>query len=70
MAINLATTTQAARLETSHSVGGETFTLSAGKQIQIRDNETGSIVNRLALTVPAGKAWSVTIDISIAETDA
>lgn len=70
MAIEFATTTRAAQAETSHSVGGETFELSAGKQLQIRDNETGEVVNRLSETVPAGKAWSVTIDVAIAETDA
>ena len=70
MAITLATTTQAAVAATSHSVGGETFTMSAGKTLQIRDNETGEIVNRFDESVPAGKAWHVTIDISIAETDA
>jgi len=70
MAIEFATTTQAARAETSHKAGGEIFTLSAGKQLQVRDNESGSVVNRLNETVPAGKAWTVTIDITIAEIDA
>ena len=70
MSITLATTIQAAIAETSHSVGGETFTMSAGKRLQIRDNETGEIIDRFDETVPTGKAWTVTIDISIAETDA
>jgi len=70
MTIELATTSQAAKAATSHSVGGETFVLSAGKQIQIRDNESGEVVNRFSETVPSGKVWSVTIDVAIAETDA
>lgn len=68
MAITLATTTSAAREETSHSVGTETFDLSAGKQIQIRDNETGEILNRFNEAVPSGKKWVVTIDVAIVET--
>lgn len=70
MAIILSTTTQTARAETSHSVGGTTFTMSAGKRLQIRDNETGEIVDSFNELVPEGKAWTVTIDIAIAETDA
>jgi hypothetical protein len=47
---------------------GETFVLSAGSKMQIRDNETGEIVNRLNETVPDDKQWSVSISLSIIET--
>jgi len=70
MSIILATTTQAAVAETSHSFGGETFTMSAGKRLQVRDNETGEIVDRFNELVPEGKAWTVRVEIAIAETDA
>lgn len=51
-------------------LGNDDFTLSAGKRIQIRDNESGSIVNRLDVEVPAGKSWEVHIHMTVKETDA
>ena len=70
MGITLSTTTRAATLATSHSVGGETFSLSSGNKVQIRDNETGEILTRFEGEVPAGKKWVVTVEVAIAETDA
>jgi len=49
---------------------GDEFSMSAGKSLQIRDNETGEIVNRLTVTVPNGKAWNtVRIYLTVIETD-
>ena len=48
--------------------GSATLDLSAGKTIQIRQNESGSIANELDEKVPAGKKWTVTIGVRIAET--
>jgi len=50
--------------------GDETFGLSAGTRMQVRDNETGDPVNRFNESVPAGKKWSVRILLEITETDA
>ena len=48
----------------------ETAALTAGTRFQIRDNETGSIVNRLDEVVPSGKVWTLTVAIHVIETDA
>jgi len=48
---------------------GEEFQLSAGTRMQLRDNETGEIVNRLDEIVPAGKVWNVSVYVSVIETD-
>ena len=66
MAITFSTTTQAARPETSHSVGGESFDLAAGKSLKIETSPAGEEL--LDIQVPAGEAWFVTIDVSIAKT--
>lgn len=50
-------------------VGDETFPVPAGRRVQVRHNNSGEIVNVLDETVPAGKTWSVTVFVTIEETD-
>ena len=51
-------------------VGDDEFAMTAGNRLQVRDNETGEIVDRLDVTVPEGKAWNVTVFVRIEESDA
>ena len=66
MTITLLTTHPEGLLRRS---GGETFTLSAGKRLQIRHNESGEIVDVLDETVPSGKEWEVSISVQVSQTD-
>jgi len=51
--------------------GTETFALAAGEKVRIQKwNAIDGIMDVLAeVTVPAGKAWSVSIVVDIQETD-
>lgn len=47
--------------------GGETFFMTEGSTIQVRHNESGSIVNILNETVPAGVKWEISVNVHIIE---
>ena len=66
MAITLSSVTQAAIPATKHSVGGDTFTITAGKSLKVETSPRGEDI--LDVEVPEGKTWVVTIDVGIVET--
>jgi len=68
MAITLSSTTSVARLETKHSIGTDEVTVAAGQSLQIRTTPDGEML--LNAEVPAGKVWTVIVDVSIQEVTA
>ena len=63
--MELSTVTKAARLETKNYYGSEEVSMAAGKTIRVETSPAGEEI--LDMTVPEGKAWSVSVTISIAE---
>jgi hypothetical protein len=64
MAITLATEALPAR---TTKTGSETFTVAAGKDVEVAYWAPGK-VRALQATVPAGKTWRVTVNVYIQET--
>ncbi len=48
----------------------DVYILSAGSRTQLRDNETGEVIDRMDETVPDGKVWTVNVSIQIIEANA
>jgi len=68
MAMTLSSTTSAAKAETKHSIGTDEFTMAAGQSLKIETSPNGEDV--LDVEVPAGKSWTVIVDVSIREVSA
>ncbi len=66
MAITFKTNTIAARLETSHSAGAETFSLASGKSLKIEISPNGEEL--LNVEAPDGEDWVVTVEVIINKT--
>jgi len=60
--------TDVSKPATVEYLGNDVFVLTSGTRLQIRDNETGEIVERLDEVVPSGKSWEIHLHITITET--
>lgn len=67
--MKLQTTLEAPPMEArTYMSGQEAVTIGAGKRINIRYWAPGEL-NLLDATVPKGKVWTVTVAVSVVETD-
>lgn len=64
MTITLAEESKPARVTKS---GSETFTVQSGKNVTVAYYDPG-IVRVLNVDVPAGKTWTVTVNVYVVET--
>ena len=65
MAFELETITEPAVKETSLKYGTARFSMAAGKSLKVETSPQGEDI--LDVTVPQGKLWEVSVDITIRE---